>query len=147
MSASKQLHLYHRLQLAAHRLQKAADRILLAEAGVTTAQAAVLAVVVGSGATTQRDVARQLGLNESAVAGMATRLLGMSLLDREPHALDSRAWQLRLSARGRAAVKRIDKSFASINARIDAELSTEELTHLADYLLRLSTAFEKLDER
>jgi DNA-binding MarR family transcriptional regulator len=146
MSLSRKLHLYHRLQLAAHRIQKAADRTLLADTAVTTAQAAVLSVVMTPGTTTQREVARRLGLNESAVAGMVTRLLDMSLLEREPHPVDSRAWSLKLTAAGRGAVKRIERSFAAINARIDAELSAEELTQLADYLQRLSTVFEKQDE-
>ena len=68
MSASKS-RLYHRLQLAAHRLQKSADRAVLAAAEITTAQAAVLMLVAG-GANSQREVATQLGLNESAVTAM-----------------------------------------------------------------------------
>ena len=74
MSASKS-RLYHRLQLAAHRLQKSADRAVLAAAEITTAQAAVLTLVAG-GAVSQREVATQLGLDESAVTAMARRCSG-----------------------------------------------------------------------
>ena len=140
MSASKS-RLYHRLQLAAHRLQKSADRAVLAAAEITTAQAAVLMLVAG-GANSQREVAVQLGLNESAVTAMARRLLGMGLLERVRDEADARAWQLRLSDEGRAALKRIELPFKRINQTIETVLSPEEITHFADYLRRIAVAFE-----
>ncbi len=141
MSASKS-RLYHRLQLAAHRVQKSADRALLAAAEITTAQAAVL-TLVARGAVTQREVATQLGLNESAVTAMAQRLLGMGLLERVRDEADARAWQLRLSGDGRAALKRIEQPFKSINQTIENVLTAEEITRLADYLQRIASAFDE----
>jgi DNA-binding MarR family transcriptional regulator len=140
MSASKS-RLYHRLQLAAHRLQKSADRAVLAAAEITTAQAAVLMLVTG-GAVSQREVATQLGLNESAVTAMARRLLGMGLLERVRDEADARAWQLRLSDGGRTALKRIDLPFKRINQTIESVLSPEEIAHFADYLRRMAAAFD-----
>ena len=140
MSASKS-RLYHRLQLAAHRLQKSADRAVLAAAEITTAQAAVLMLVAG-GAVSQREVATQLGLNESAVTAMARRLLGMGLLERVRDEADARAWQLRLSDDGRTALKRIELPFKRINQTIETVLSPEEIAHFADYLRRIAATFE-----
>jgi DNA-binding MarR family transcriptional regulator len=140
MSASK-LRLYHRLQLAAHRLQKSADRALLSAAEITTAQAAVLSLVA-RGAVTQREVATQLGLNESAVTAMAQRLLGMGLLERVRDEADARAWQLRLSGDGRAALKRIEQPFKGINQTIETVLDPDEITHFADYLQRIAATFD-----
>ena len=140
MSASKS-RLYHRLQLAAHRLQKSADRAVLAAAEITTAQAAVLMLVAG-GAASQREVATQLGLNESAVTAMARRLLDMGLLERARDEADARAWQLRLSEDGRTALKRIELPFRRINQTIETALSPEEIAHFADYLRRIAVAFE-----
>ena len=140
MSASKS-RLYHRLQLAAHRLQKSADRAVLAAADITTAQAAVLMMVAG-GAVTQREVATQLGLNESAVTAMARRLLGMGLLERVRDEADARAWQLRLSDDGRTALKRMELPFKRINQTIETALSPEEITHFADYLRRIAATFD-----
>lgn len=140
MSASKS-RLYHRLQLAAHRLQKSADRAVLAAAEITTAQAAVLTLVAG-GAVSQREVATQLGLNESAVTAMARRLLGMGLLERVRDEDDARAWQLRLSDNGRTALKRIELPFRRINQTIETVLSPEEITHFADYLRRIAATFD-----
>jgi MarR family transcriptional regulator, organic hydroperoxide resistance regulator len=142
MSASKH-RVYHRLQLASHRLQKAADRAILAAAGITTAQAAVLSVVGSEGSASQRSVARKLGLNESAITAMTTRLLGLGLLDRLPDEADSRAWSLRLSADGRAALKRIEQPFRQINQKIEKALDADEIEALADYVTRISDAFGK----
>ena len=143
MPNAKNLRLYHCLQQAAHRVQKAADRALMAAAEITTAQAAVLTIVAAQGGVTQREVAKALGLTESAVTGMVARLLNTSLLERTPHDLDVRAWQLRVSARGRATLKSIDKPFRAINATIEDTLEAEEIARLADYLQRLATAFEQ----
>jgi DNA-binding MarR family transcriptional regulator len=140
MSASKS-RLYHRLQLAAHRLQKSADRAVLAAADVTTAQAAVL-TLVARGTVSQREVATQLGVNESALTAMTRRLLRMGLLERMRDAADARAWQLHLSDDGRAALKRIEQPFKRINQTIEAVLSPEEIAHFAEYLGRIAATFD-----
>jgi len=141
-SPASKSRLYHRLQLAAHRVQKSADRALLAAAEITTAQAAVL-TLVARGAVSQREVAMQLGLNESALTAMAQRLLGMGLLERVRDEADARAWQLRLSGDGRAALKRIDQPFKGINQTIEAALTPDEIAQLADYLQRIASAFDE----
>jgi DNA-binding MarR family transcriptional regulator len=142
MSASK-LRVYHRLQLAAHRVQKAADRALMDAAALTTAQAAVLSVVAAEGGrATQREVARQLGINESAVTAMAARLVAMGLVDRSRDEADARTWRLALSETGRGALGRIEKPFGGVNRKIEEVLDPEEVARLADYLGRIGAAFE-----
>ena len=140
MSAQK-ARLYHRLQIAAHRVQKAADRALLEAAEVTTAQAAVLAIVAAQAPITQREIARQLGVNESAVTAMANRLLAAGLLKRFRDAADARAWRLELTGDGRAALKRLEKPFKRVNQAMEEVLSAEEIARLADYLTRIAKAF------
>ena len=138
-----QLRIYHRLQLAATRLQKTADRAVLEASGVTTAQAAVLAIIAGEGSATQSSIARQLGLNESAITAMVGRLVGMKLLQRSRDKVDRRAWNLRLTAQGRSALKELDKPFQGINTRISSVLDTEELVALSAALARLLEAFDE----
>ena len=140
MSASKH-RVYHGLQVASHRLQKAADRAIIAAAGITTAQAAVLSIVASEGSASQRSVARKLGLNESALTAMTMRLRNLGLLDRLPDEVDSRAWSLRLTADGRAALKRIEQPFRQINQKIEKALDADEIAALADYVNRISDAF------
>lgn len=140
MSALKH-RLYQRLQLAAHRVQKAADRGLIGAAQVTTAQAAVLAVIAAAGSATQREVAGQLGLNESAITAMATRLLRLDLVRRERDPADPRAWRLQLSDKGRDALARSAAAFEHINGTLESVLQPDELSALAEYLQRIQTAF------
>lgn len=144
MKASE-LRLYHRLQLAAHRLHKTADRLLLEAADVTAAQAAVLAIAARNTSVTQRDVAELLGQNESAVTAMVARLVALGLLKRTRSASDGRAWLLSLSEQGRAARRKAQTAFASVNARIEANLSAAEIKRLAKYLDRLTEGFADPD--
>ena len=141
MNASK-LRLYHRLQVAAHGVRKAADRVVAEAAGVSTAQAAVLTIVAARQNATQRDVAIALRLNKSAITAMVTRLIKLGILERIRSGTDSRAWCLRLSGAGLAALRASQASFASINARIESEFSQREIKQLVDYLDRLTAAFE-----
>lgn len=114
--------LYFQLQRTAHRLQKIADRALLAAAGITTAQAAVLAIVAGTADATQRDVARTLGINESAMTALATRLVEMGLIERHRSPDDPRAWRMRVTPEGTEAARRATVAFAAINTMIDAAM-------------------------
>lgn len=142
MSAQKS-RLYHRLQVAAHRVQKGADRVVLGAADVTTAQAAVLAIIAAQAPIAQRDIAGQLGINESAVTAMASRLQRMGLLTRSRDDDDARIWRLELTAAGRAALKRLEKPFRRVNQTLEEVLSPREIAQLADYLTRIGDAFEE----
>ena len=141
MSASKH-RVYHQLQVASHRLQKAADRACIAAAGITTAQAAVLSIVATEGSASQRSVARKLGLNEFAMTAMTTWLRHLGLLDRLPDAEELRGPEP-AKADGRAALKRIEQPFRQINQKIEKALDADEIAALADYVKRISDAFEE----
>ena len=134
--------LYHRLQAAARVAQRAADQELLASAGVTTAQAAVLAVVSTAGRATQRDVARSLGVNESAVTQLVSRLLKLGLISRRRSGTDARTWALALTDRGRSAVTRLTDAFAVVNAALDEAVPATEIDDLVGNLQRIAGRFE-----
>lgn len=140
------LRLYARLQSAAHLVKKAADRALIDAAGVTAAQAAVLAVVASEetpAATgpTQKTVADALGLNESAMTAMVSRLTALDYLKREKDRRDRRAWRLSLTRRGRTAIARIREPFGEINAQIETALGADSLEGFAAGLSALSETF------
>jgi MarR family transcriptional regulator, organic hydroperoxide resistance regulator len=102
----------------------------------------VLMIVAAEGPVTQREVATRLGINESAVTAMTQRLLGMGLLERARDEADARAWRLRISNDGRAALKQIEQPFRRINQTIEAALTPEEIVQFADYLKRIAAAFD-----
>ena len=91
----------------------------------------------------QRSVAKQLGLNESALTAMTSRLVLLGFLERKRDATDVRAWQLELTPDGRAVLKQIEKPFKRINQQIETILSAEDLAQLADYLQRIGEAFDE----
>ncbi|WP_339796864.1 MarR family winged helix-turn-helix transcriptional regulator [uncultured Hyphomonas sp.] len=128
---------YHALQVAAHRLQKQADLAVSGAAGISSAQSAVLAVIARSPGMRQNEVARTLGLNESAVTAMITRLIGLDLVQRSRSAEDSRAWELSLTDEGTAALSAIETPFAKINTLIDETLG-EDVDEFATLLRALS---------
>ena len=140
MNAST-LRIYHRLQVAAHAVQKGADRVVADAAELTTAQTAVLTVVAAGDDVTQRQVAVALHLNESAITAMVSRLLGLGLVERVRSKTDSRAWSLRVSKAGRAAMAAARSAFGTVNARIEDTLAPREIKQLADMLDRLIAAF------
>lgn len=139
VAASRRL--FHRLQRVAHRLQKVADRAFLDAAGVTTAQAAVLAVVDDGERVTQRDVARRLGLNESAVTTLVDRLERAGVLARGRNPADGRAWQLLVTTQGRQALQRVREPLAALNRRIGRALRSDEVASLARCLERIEAEF------
>lgn len=125
MDPSGRERLYHLLQTAAHRLKTRADRDSQGSAGVTAAQAAVMFVIQREGGTTQKAVARQLKLNESAVTGMVGRLMEAGLVSRAPSATDGRAWTVALSPEGEAALDRFRVNLDALNADLTAALGGE----------------------
>ena len=142
MTTARDVRLYHRLQLAAHALAKHADRRMQEALGMSTAQVAVLSVVAGGGGVSQREVARALGINESAVTGMVGRLERLGCLARHRHAEDRRSHVLELTAAGRRALAASGRAFAPVNERIESVLTSAELEVVAGALARLSAAFD-----
>lgn len=149
MSASKtpfqsaaQHNLYWRLQLTAHFMQKRADRNLGSDAGITTAQTGVLAVIAKGQGVTQKDVAKALGLNESAVTAMVRRLIALDYVTRRKSDKDARAKILTLTDSGLAVRKNVRPPFRKINEEIASALSDSEMAQLSDYLERLTRTFE-----
>lgn len=117
--------LYHLLQTAAHRLKTRADRDSQGVAGVSAAQAAVMFVIQREGGATQRRVAAQLKLNESAVTAMVGRLMEAGFVDRAPSATDGRAWTVSLTPAGTTALETFRVSLDAMNAEITAALGGE----------------------
>ena len=140
MSAQK-LRLFSRLQLAAHQIKKSADQHISDVINLTTAQAAVLTVLADGERYSQNDVASALGINESAVTAMVNRLLRYGYIARHRSESDKRAWELSLTRDGKQALLAGRKAFNNINHTIENELSPKEIEQFADYLERLSKAF------
>ncbi|MEM1146034.1 MAG: MarR family transcriptional regulator, partial [Pseudomonadota bacterium] len=111
--------------------------------GLSTAQSAVMTIIASRGPMTQKEVADTLSQRESAVTAMAGRLIKAGLVARERSSEDARAWQLTVTADGRAALKRVKVAFDKINAEIDQRIPEEEMSQLADNLSAIIEAFDR----
>ncbi|WP_067822705.1 MarR family winged helix-turn-helix transcriptional regulator [Actinomadura kijaniata] len=130
--------LYFSLQRAAHRLRLAADRRCRAAAGVTTAQLGALFAVHDEPDITQQRLARILGLRESAVTALVTRLVAADLVIRRPHPREHRAVTLRLSDHGAATLRAAQPEIDRFNAELRALLGEPTFRQTATALHRLA---------
>ncbi|WOF74433.1 MarR family transcriptional regulator [Parvibaculaceae bacterium PLY_AMNH_Bact1] len=140
MSAHKE-RLYFLLQVAAHRLKTEADNVLMDAADLTTAQVAVLNLIASSKEMRQRDLARRLKQNESAITAMITRLMKADLVARRRSDTDGRTWLLELTENGKKTLKRAERPFEEINARLDATLGKKNASVLANQLDAIADEF------
>ncbi|MEU3983269.1 MarR family transcriptional regulator [Streptomyces sp. NPDC026672] len=138
MSEPADQRLYFLLQRAAHQLRTAADRRCLAAAGITTAQLGALYAVRDRAGLTQAELARALGLRESAVTGLVRRLTAAGLLTRNPHPREHRAVVLELTAAGSAALTAAQPEVDRFNTELRTLLGDTEFTHTSETLHRLT---------
>ncbi|WP_269716691.1 MarR family winged helix-turn-helix transcriptional regulator [Caulobacter sp. NIBR2454] len=131
-------HVYHLLQVVAQQLRKQADEAGMAAAGVSAAQGAALFAIERSPGLSQREVAKALKQQESAVTTMVSRLLAAELITRTPRSNDPRTLSLDLTDKGREALVRLRAELDEINRGIADALSPDELEVLAPALERLA---------
>lgn len=124
---AKKLRFYSRLQLAAHALKKNSDRRLLEIAGVTTAQWSALVYVASADAVTQTSLAKELGLNDSAITAMVRRLTELNFLERVRDQSDGRAWLLKLTDAGSEALEKTKSSTDENSSRVDELLGEKTI--------------------
>jgi DNA-binding MarR family transcriptional regulator len=130
--------LYFLLQRAAHRLRTTADRRCLAAAGVTTAQLGALFAVRDEAGITQQQLARTLGLRESAVTGLVGRLTAAGLLVKRPHPREHRAVVLELTDAGTDALRAAQPEIDRFNTELREVLGDAGFTGAATAMQRLA---------
>jgi len=134
--------LYFLLQRAAHRLRTSVDRRCLAAAGVTTAQIGALFAVQEQPGLTQQELARVLGLRESAVTALVGRLAAAGLLSKQAHPDQHRAVVLELTPAGAAALDAAQPEIDRFNAELRQVLGDDGFVRTAGALHRLAYDWE-----
>ncbi|NEA98384.1 MarR family transcriptional regulator [Streptomyces sp. SID13726] len=130
--------LYFLLQRAAHRLRTTADRRVLAAAGITTAQLGALFAVQDEPGITQQQLARTLGLRESAVTGLVGRLTSAGLVGKRPHPREHRAVVLELTSAGADALRAARPEIDRFNTELRALLGDDGFSGAATAMHRLA---------
>jgi DNA-binding MarR family transcriptional regulator len=129
--SAAQHRIFFKLQRAAHLLKKRADDALLAAGGLSTAQAAALLVIDEKGPVSQREVARVLEQNESAMTAMVRRLITLDYVARTRSKDDVRRWDLTITSAGKDALRDASPAFGEVNQAIEARISSVEIEGLA----------------
>jgi len=117
------------------RLQGAFERSAAAS-GISTSQARMLRVL-GPGAPTINELARQLELDKSSASGLVDRAEARGLVRRVPSQRDRRSVRVRASGPGRELAAGAAAQFASELAEMLAPLSVAERATFATIAARL----------
>ncbi|GAB7547811.1 MarR family winged helix-turn-helix transcriptional regulator [Cupriavidus sp. 8B] len=109
--------------------------------GVTAAQSGLLFYLEKNDGALMSEAAAALDLGASGLSGLADRMEHAALLAREVDEADRRVWRLRLTAKGRSAVKRSRDGLVDLNARLTEGFSKAEIDVVARWLSRLQDKF------
>ncbi len=116
---AKKLRFYSRLQIAAHVMKKELDRQTIQALGVTAAQISALSIIASEKAAAQTLLAKELGLNDSAITAMVRRLIELELVERVRDERDGRAWLLTLTEAGAEAAEKAASITSQTHAKVD----------------------------
>lgn len=89
---------------------------------------------------TMRELAKELGVSESAATAVGERLVRQGLVERLSDPSDRRLVRLGLSKSGRRLMERIHQSACAKTAQLVSVLSDAQLTQLVDILETLAEA-------
>lgn len=109
----------------------------VAELGVTGQQASVLFMVASGKCVLAAELAREYGIDASAVTRLVDRLEKRGLLKRVRSSEDRRAVRLALTSEGQAIAVRMPAIFTSITGTLMSGLSPEEVGFLKSMLRRV----------
>ncbi|MBI1238773.1 MAG: MarR family transcriptional regulator [Alphaproteobacteria bacterium] len=110
--------LFSLLRKAHHQLVREVDARALAEFGITSAQGGALRTIAEHGVCSLSIVSDTLGINASAMTGMAARLEAMGFIERRPDPADARAVAVSLTKKGEATLLASDDHFSEIERRL-----------------------------
>lgn len=106
------------LRKAHHQMVREVDARAVAEHGITSAQGGALRTIAEHGVCSLSVVSETLGINASAMTGMAARLEAMGLVERRTDPSDARAVALSLTEQGAATVQAADAHFSDVERRL-----------------------------
>jgi len=109
----------------------------VAELGVTSQQASILFMVATGKCTLAAELAREYGIDASAVTRLVDRLEKRGLLQRVRSSEDRRAVHLALTPEGLAIAARMPAIFRSVTEHLSAGFTPEEVGFLKSMLRRI----------
>ncbi|WP_203142040.1 MarR family winged helix-turn-helix transcriptional regulator [Marinobacter mangrovi] len=131
--------LFYLLNSARQRVYNYADQQTEKGLDISVTQLGALLLIAGNEGCLLKDVARGLHLNNSALTGLANRMIQRELIERRPCEKDGRAGRLYLTDRGRQKIEAAKPLIRQFNDTMSAGFTAEEmqvvyrfLNHLVD---------------
>lgn len=136
---------FYLLHRAHHALLKAADFQLLSELNVTSAQMGALFFLRKNDGCLLKELSRGLGLNNSAITGLASRMEAQDLVERRACERDGRASRLYLTDPGREKAEAGIPFVREMNALLEEDFKEEELDAISRFLERVIERAQKAE--
>lgn len=119
------------------------DRALMQVSGISGPQAGALFYLEKHDGCQQKDMAKGLKLDTSAITGMVERLTKKGLIEKQRSELDKRAFTLHLTQEGRAALAQVQPMLDQFNQHMLDKFGKEKLEHFCEVLTELMTLGQK----
>lgn len=123
--------------MATARLIREAFDARLEAVDLNLTQASLLAYVAEFGATSQTQLADQMGIGRAAIGNVIDRLEARSLVERQPDPDDRRVWRVDLTDDGRVLAKQVVEIDEVLRAELRHGIGREERQALSWVLSRL----------
>jgi DNA-binding MarR family transcriptional regulator len=110
---------------------------------VTLPQATVLFLLQEKNGRMLSEIGQVIGVDNSAVTGLADRLEKAGYVTREPNPGDRRAWHLHITPQGRSEAQKASRVVGRVNAEARAGFSEQDMDAFKGVLRGFSEKFRK----
>jgi DNA-binding MarR family transcriptional regulator len=110
---------------------------------VTLPQATVLFLLQEKDGRMLSEIGQVIGVDNSAVTGLADRMEKAGYVTREPSPGDRRAWHLHLTPKGRGEAQKASAVVGRVNAEVKAGISARDMNAFKRVLKSFSEKFGK----
>ena len=110
---------------------------------VTLPQATVLFLLQEKDGRMMSEIGQVIGVDNSAVTGLADRLEKAGYVTREPNPTDRRAWHLHITPEGRREAQKAAGTVGRVNAGVKTGFSEQDMDAFKRVLKGLSEKYRK----
>ena len=134
MDTSIDRRIFFLINRSRHVLLKWADTVLMEELSVTSAQLAALFVLQKEDGCLLKELSRALGLNNSAITGLVSRMQRAGLVDKRSCNEDGRASRAYITPRGAATATASIPFIDQFNGAVTEGFSDDEMETVCRFL-------------
>jgi MarR family transcriptional regulator, organic hydroperoxide resistance regulator len=126
--------LYYKLNMAQHLLSKRVDSELASSLGIKTVQLGAVFFLLEHDGCMLKELSAGLGLNNSAITTLVTRMEEAGLLSRESCSVDGRAYRIYLTKKAKSIGQKAKPLAKGLNKKHGQGFSDEEIDTVIRFL-------------